>query len=358
MKKINIKLTKKQNNYTIFIGRGLIAKISELYDLSKYSKVFVVTDKVVSSLFLNKLLKGLPVNSEFIVLPKGEKEKNIDSIQKIYSAMLKADCDRKSLVINLGGGVICDMGGFAASTYMRGIDFVNIPTTLLSQVDASVGGKTGIDFANVKNLIGTFSQPKAVFIDVDVLKTLPKREFLSGFGEIIKHGLILDKNYFEKVTSKKPSEFTKQELIEIISKSCEIKKQIVEKDEDEANVRKLLNFGHTIGHAIEALSLKTNNPLLHGEAISIGMIVESRIARKIGLLSDEDVLKIEKGFKNAGLPVSISGMKTEDLKKKMKSDKKNTRGKINFTLLKKIGEAIVDKQILDEVLDEVLADAL
>ncbi|HSA84312.1 MAG TPA: 3-dehydroquinate synthase, partial [Patescibacteria group bacterium] len=278
MKILTINIPTAQKQYPILIGNELIGNLTNHIDINNYSRIFIVTDNIVAPLFLKKLLQTLPEGTAAITLSSGEKEKNIVTVGKIWSAMKENNLDRKSLVINLGGGVIGDMGGFAASTYMRGIDFLQIPTTLLSQIDASVGGKTGVDFAGIKNLVGSFQQPIGVIIDTQTLKTLPKREFLSGFGEMIKHGLIADKTYFELVTSKQPQSFSQEELINLIARSCEIKKTIVEQDETENGLRKLLNFGHTIGHAIESLSLETEMPLLHGEAVAIGMVAEAKVA--------------------------------------------------------------------------------
>lgn len=345
-----------QKDYKISIGSNLLGKISSIYHLSPYSKIFIITDQNIASLFLKKI-EDLQVETASIVLPSGEKEKNIESIQKIWKAMHNAQCDRKSLVINLGGGVICDMGGFAASTYMRGIDFLNIPTTLLAQVDASVGGKTGINFTGIKNLIGTFNQPVGVIIDIETLITLPKRKLLSGFAEIIKHGLIKNKKYFEKVTAKHPLKFTQNEMIDIISESCEIKADIIQNDETENNIRKLLNFGHTIGHALEAISLDTPNPLLHGEAISIGMWIEAKISYHLNLLSLSDLQKIKQALLNAELPLSIN-VKINEVLKKIKSDKKNTKGKINFTLLNRIGSALYNQNLPQDIVVKSLKNIL
>ena len=350
MHKININFTKQNHGYEIYIGEKLLEKLHDLLDINKYSKTVVVTDENIAPHFLAIVLKSLPKETKKLILPSGEKTKNISTVEKIWTFLKESNCDRKSLVINLGGGVITDMGGFAAATYMRGIDFINIPTTLLSQVDASVGGKTGIDFTGIKNLIGTFTQPKRIIIDIQTLRTLPEREFLSGFAEIIKHGIIFDKNYFAEVTGKKPREFNEEELIDIITKSCNIKKSIIQNDEEESGKRKLLNFGHTIGHAIEALTLETDSPLLHGEAVSIGMIAEAKIAELTNLIDKNIFMQIETSLKNAGLPVSISNLKTNDLLIKMQTDKKNERGIINFTLINKIGEAIFDQKVDNEII--------
>lgn len=351
MKKIILRHSNnKQLDCTISIGGNLMGKIGSLYDLSTYSKIFIITDQNVEPLFLKKVIATLQVETVSIILPAGENEKHIESIQKIWMAMHDAQCDRKSLVINLGGGVIGDIGGFAASTYMRGIDFLNIPTTLLAQVDASIGGKTGIDFSGIKNLVGTFNQPVGVIIDTQTLATLPNREFLSGFAEIIKHGLIKNKKYFEKVTAKHPLKFTQDEMIDIITESCEIKANIVQSDETEINIRKTLNFGHTIGHAIESLSLDTSTPLLHGEAISIGILAEAKISHLINILSISDLQRIEQALITAELPISSPSIKIDEVLKKMKSDKKNERGQINFTLLRGIGDALYNQNVSEPVI--------
>ena len=337
---------------TIYIGSGTIEKIGTLYDLKRYSKIFVVSDKSVKPL-LNKLLAALPPSTTSVILPVGEKQKSIRTIQKIWTAMHDAGCDRQSLVINLGGGVVGDMGGFAASTYMRGVEFLNVPTSLLAQVDASVGGKTGFNFDGIKNLIGTFDQPIGVLVDLEALADLPDREFISGFGEIIKHGLIWDKDHFMNATSKPPRKFTQKELTDIITQSIQIKTEIMQGDETEGGIRKLLNYGHTIGHAVEALSLETNKPLLHGEAVSIGMRAEALIAERQGLLARSDRKLIERALIKAGLPTTDSASAVSILGK-MQSDKKNRSGELNFTLPDGIGRALYDQKVPSSLLRDVL----
>lgn len=338
----------------IFIGNQSLEKISSLINLGKYSQIFIITDQNIKSALLKRALSVLPANTASIVLPAGEKEKNIENVQKIWQAMLNLRCNRKSLVINLGGGVIADLGGFAASTFMRGVDFLNIPTTLLAQIDAGVGGKTGIDFAGVKNLIGTFNQPLAVIIDPGTLASLPKREFISGFAEIIKHGLIINRKYFDLVTSKHPLRFTENETAEIIFKSVQIKAKVVQDDETEKGIRKILNFGHTVGHAVEALSLKTANPLSHGEAVSIGMTAEAIISHLTGMISISDLQLIRQSLIHADLPVSITHLEIKKIMQKMQLDKKNEKGEINFTLLKRIGKAVINQTVPDSLIIQAL----
>lgn len=331
------------NRYSVFIGEGILDKLPELINLKKYSSFFLIVDQNLEKKWSKKIENLVPGACSKIIIQSGERSKNIETVQKIWKALLDFNCDRKSLVINLGGGTIGDIGGFAAATFMRGLDFVQIPTTLLAQVDSSIGGKVGINFAGIKNLIGTFQQPIGVMIDISLLSTLPKREFISGFAEIIKHGAIANKKYFDFVTSKKPLDFSSYELVEIIKRSCQIKANIVSCDEKESGPRKLLNFGHTIGHAIESLSQQTNKSLLHGEAISIGMYIEVKISEALGLISEKDLEIIKNVLLGVGLPISSIKFQTKDILSKIKSDKKNISGRINFTLLKNIGQAIYDQ---------------
>lgn len=342
------------------IGKNLLSKISQLFDFSKFSKIVILTDDVVQMILISHISlikKSLNRELEMIVIPPGESQKNINTVQIIWEKMFKVGLDRKSLLINLGGGVVTDMGGFAASTYMRGIDFLNIPTTLLSQVDASVGGKTGINFLDIKNGIGVFKDPIGTVVDVETLKTLPKRELVSAFGEIIKHGVISGREYFDFVTSKKPEEFSQDDLIKIIKESIKIKSEIVKKDPKESGLRKILNFGHTIGHAVESLSWKTNGPLLHGEAIAIGMIAESRLSCSCQPTHNRRGCAakiIEKGVMNTGLPVKIEGIQQKEILRIILADKKNISGEILFSLPEKIGKVVPNVKISQEIIKKLL----
>lgn len=342
------------NRYSVFIGEGILDKFPKLINLKKYSSFFLIVDQNLEKKWSKKIEDLVPRTCGKIIIQSGEQSKNIETVQKVWQALVNFGCDRKSLVINIGGGMTGDLGGFAASSYMRGIDFLQIPTTLLAQVDASIGGKLGINFLQIKNLIGCIQQPIAVIIDVDILNSLPKREFISGFSEIIKHGAVADKKYFDFVTSKKPLDFSSYELVEIIKRSCQIKANVVSCDEEESGPRKLLNFGHTVGHAIESLSQQTDKPLLHGEAISIGMYIEARISQALGLISNRDLENIKNVLLNAGLPISSVKFQTGDILSKIKSDKKNISGKINFTLLKNIGQAIYDQTPSESIILQVL----
>jgi 3-dehydroquinate synthase len=326
----------------IIIGKNLLEKINDLFDFSRFSTIAVLTDENIPKSFVDKIEKSLNRKLIKIIISAGEKEKNIETVKKIWKKMFDESLDRRSLLVNLGGGVVGDIGGFVAGTFMRGIDFLNIPTTLLAQVDAGIGGKTGIDFIDIKNGIGLFKDPIGTIVDVETLKTLPKRELTAAFGEIIKHGVISGREYFNLVTSKKPEEFDQNELIKIIKGSVNIKSNIVKKDPKEEGFRKVLNFGHTIGHAIESLSWKTEKPLLHGEAVAIGMIAESNLTSEV---HPSLAKQIKVAVINAGLPTKIEGIKSRDILKMILTDKKNISGEINFSLPKKIGEVIPNVKI-------------
>jgi 3-dehydroquinate synthase len=337
--------------YDVIVGEGLLSRLPGLLPLERYSSICLINDKYTQP-FLAKLIDGISLRHTVITVPVGDKFKSIETVQTIWKEMMENRCDRKTLVINIGGGVVGDMGGFAASTYMRGIDFVQIPTSLLAQVDASVGGKLGVNFNGIKNSIGSFQQPLAVIIDIETLDSLPERQLNAGFGEIIKHGLIADIEYFIKATAKKPKEFSRAEMIDLITGSVKIKRDIIEADLTENHQRKLVNFGHTIGHAIESISQSTDNPLLHGEAVSIGMVAEARLSQAIGMLSEQDVQTIKRVLESAELPTTFHVDDKELLMNKMLSDKKNTGGKIMWTLLKQIGEGIYNQELPEQIVEE------
>ncbi|TDG36543.1 3-dehydroquinate synthase [Pedobacter changchengzhani] len=308
-----------------------------LLESNKYSKVFILADENTSEICLPVFQSLMDDFSDFdlIETSAGEENKNIDFCIGIWKTLLDFEADRKSLIINLGGGVITDMGGFIASTYKRGIDFINVPTTLLSQVDASVGGKTGIDIDNVKNMVGTFTLPQMVFIETEFLKTLPQRELLSGFAEMIKHGLIYDKAYYEKL---KTTDYLTPSAQDIY-RSVEIKNEVVTIDPHEKNLRKILNFGHTIGHAIEGYSLANDkNPLTHGEAIAIGFVCEAALSIKNSGLTKDELKDIGNYILSLYPKYEIKKGSFDALLELMKSDKKNEDGNILFSLLETIGK--------------------
>lgn len=318
--------------YPIFFGDKLHEKLSEILQFSKYSKVAALFDGNVLSLWKDKLyLSGVTILDGVGV---GEGQKTSDNLEKLWTQYQRAGLDRKSLVLHLGGGATIDVASLASSTFMRGISFVNIPTTLLSQVDSSIGGKNGINFGGIKNLVGTFAQPQAVVIDPSFLKTLSEREFNSGFGEVIKHALISDRKFFDRLQQGISSP---DDLLPLIRHSCSLKAEVVAQDPLEAGLRKILNFGHTVGHAIESVSHETNAPLLHGESISVGMIAESWIALQLNMISFEEFEKIRDILGMYRLPTNAPGLNLDKLMNAIRSDKKNQGASIQCALIRSIG---------------------
>lgn len=319
----------------IFLTRDISGKFKEFLQGKQYSSVCVIADENTEKHCFPLLLPALD-NPHLIRINSGEENKTLSTCEIIWKGMTNLQLDRKSVLINLGGGVIGDMGGFCASTYKRGIDFIQVPSTLLSQVDASVGGKLGIDFYSFKNHIGVFKEPAAVFIHADFLKTLDPRELRSGFAEIIKHCLIADKKKWEEI-SQKPLD--KQNWEDLIAHSVEIKSKITEADPHEQGLRKILNFGHTIGHAIESYFLNIKDKkLLHGEAIAIGMIAESYIAEKRGFISKEELEHIKRYILSIYGKKEIFEFDIEKILPLTLQDKKNEKNLIQCTLLDKIGK--------------------
>ena len=329
----------KANDYSIFIGKESL----QAYDFNSYNQLAILVDENTKKDCLPVFLKATNIDAIIVEISSGEEHKNLEKCQLIWNALSSHNFDRNSLLINLGGGVIGDMGGFAASTYKRGIDFIQIPTSLLAMVDASVGGKLGVDFAYLKNQIGVFNNPKAVLINTVFLNSLPKNQLLSGFAEVVKHALIADKCYWKEI---KTTPLEKMNWESIILQSLVIKNNIVTQDPLDKGERKKLNFGHTFGHAIESFYLKLGNPILHGEAISLGMILESNISK----INKEEKNEIASFISN-----TFSIPKKPPLRallEWMKSDKKKRKEKINFTLLNGVGSSIINQEFtVDELFD-------
>ena len=344
--------TIKSNNSLIVFGNKGLELLKSLILKNNYSKLFVLVDentkKNCLSFFLKQLENSFKIN--ILEIKSGEVNKNIETCEYLWNELSNQGADRKSALINLGGGVICDLGGFVASTFKRGISFYNVPTTLLSMVDASVGGKTGIDFGLLKNQIGIFNEPKMVLIFSKWLKTLDKRQILSGFAEMLKHGLILDKIYWEKLSSLKTVDINN--IDKMIYNSVVLKNSIVLKDLKEKNIRKVLNFGHTLGHAVESSYLGSKQELLHGEAIAIGMILESFLSYKVLRLSYDDLKNITKTIIYFFKKIKIDNSQIIEIINLLKHDKKTVEGKINFVLLNGISnteiDVLVDKSLIND----------
>jgi 3-dehydroquinate synthase len=358
--RIDVRIDAPDHGYPIYVGAGLLSDLTSMVDLSRYVKLFILTDTNVGAHYLPVVLRqcaGLEVVTHTV--PAGEDSKCLRVYEEVQSRLSAASFDRGCLMVNLGGGVVSDLGGFVASTYMRGFDFVNITTTLEGMVDASVGGKNGINLNAYKNYLGTFAQPRAVLIDVDTLDTLPERALVAGWAEVVKHGLIAGDDYYRQVTARRPLEYSKTELVEIIARSCEIKRSIVQADERESGLRKVLNFGHTVGHAIEALSYEHEH-LLHGEAVAIGMVAEGYLSVRAGHLSTDDYETMVRRLERSGLPTR-AGFRLSDRGRLMRliaGDKKNRGGAPLWSLIGPVGhvryDQIVDPSIVDEALSRVV----
>lgn len=341
----------KKINTPVYIGKRVFDKVLSLAFFDKYSSILVIIDKNVSTHWSDRIYQIIRKDASYLILPSGEKNKTLATVEKIWTTLSQKGFDRKSLIINIGGGMVCDIGAFAASTYMRGIDFFQVPTSLLAQADAAIGGKTGFNFSGLKNTIGTFSSPIAVISDTSFLSTLPKREYNSGFAEIIKHAIIADAGLFNFLLNTKFTAFSEKELDKILSLSTTIKCKIVNKDPFEKQERKKLNFGHTVGHALE---MACENRLLHGEAVAIGMIAEAKMSFLSGSLSEKKFKSIEYLISKARLPNKISATYKNVISKKMLSDKKNVSGQIRWVFLEDIGKVKVDVPLSDEIINEGL----
>lgn len=326
----------------------LAERISEL-DLAQ-RRIAVITDSNVEKLYLQEVMDCLrPVCREIssYVIPAGEENKNLDQIRRIYVHLIGHKLDRSDVLVALGGGVTGDMTGFAAATYLRGIRFVQIPTTLLSQVDSSIGGKTGVDFDQYKNMVGAFHQPSMVYINISTLKSLDARQFASGMGEVLKHGLIRDADYYEwlldhmeEIEARDP-----EVMLQTVVRSVNIKREIVEKDPEEHGDRALLNFGHTAGHAIEKLK---DFKLAHGECVALGCVVAAYISWMRKYIDDGTFYEIRDMFVGFDLPISYDSLHVDDILDAMKHDKKMDHGQIRFILLHELGDAYIDRTVTDD----------
>lgn len=312
-------------------------------------KLCIVTDTNVAPLYLSSLeesLTNVSADVSSFIFEAGEPHKNLETVQKLYVHLIEHGLDRKSVLVALGGGVVGDLTGFAAATYLRGIDFIQVPTTLLSQVDSSVGGKTGVDFQQYKNMVGAFHQPKLVYMNMSTLQSLPAVEFACGMGEILKTGLICDPDFYHFVyeNAEQIRTLDTQLLAKMIRRCCEIKAGVVERDPKEQGERALLNLGHTIGHAVEKLM---NFKLLHGQCVGIGLVAAAAVSRNRGLLTVEEYYEICNGCKRYDLPVKVEGLTATAILAASKKDKKMESGQIKFVLMNGVGKSFIDKTVTD-----------
>lgn len=359
-KLINVKYNKKPC-YDICIEKnfkGLSGKLSEVFQGEK--KACIVTDSTVGKLYAEQVKEAVKdnfIDVKVFTFKAGEESKNMDTVNAGIEFLLENKFTRKDVILALGGGVVGDTAGFMASIYMRGIDFVQIPTSLLACVDSSVGGKTGVDYKGYKNIIGAFYMPKLVYINTGTLSSLTARQYYSGMGEVLKYGLIMDAKYYEWILDNMYGIFDLKPAIleEMIEKACTCKQKVVEADPCEAGLRKILNFGHTLGHAIEK---HVDFKLLHGECVALGMICAAHISWKREMISMEDFFEIRDMMVPFNLPITVENIDPKEVVKLTKSDKKNDSGskKAKFVLLSKVGKAVFDEEVSDEEMLTALAE--
>ena len=358
MPEVKVPLAERSYDIHIYDSFNSLAEVA--LSSCKDCKVMVITDSNVDKIFSEQCMKEIkkagaePFKFAF---PAGEENKNLETVNEIYKFCLKNKFERGDAILALGGGVTWDIAGFAAATYMRGIKFIQVPTSVLAQCDSSIGGKVGVDFEGVKNVIGAFYQPKSVYINIGTLKTLSKREYFSGFGEIVKHAIIRDASLFEYLENNVEAIKARDtELLStVIEKNCQIKSEIVAIDEREAGLREILNFGHTIGHAVES---EVDFSMLHGECVSIGMAGITNMAVRMGMLSVNDFNRIISLLQKLELPVIYKGLDSDEIYSLMHLDKKVKKGRINYIVPVKIGEVRITSDIDENIIKEALYDIL
>jgi len=357
MEKVRVELGER--SYDIYIGKNILRNIGDsLKPFGLSPKIAIVTNPTVYPLYgavVAKSLKKAGFDLLSVTIPDGEEYKDLLWVEHVFNILLKAKLDRSSALVALGGGVIGDITGFAASTYMRGISYIQVPTTLLAQVDSSVGGKTGVNHRLGKNMIGTFWQPRLVWIDTATLKTLPGREFLSGLAEVIKYGVIWDGKLFDFLEAGKKGilNLDNKSIMHIIKRSCEIKAEVVSKDERESGLRSILNFGHTIGHAIETAT--GYRRYLHGEAVAIGMCLEAELSGKLKFIGSDKVRRIKSLVESYGLPSEMpEDIDIKHILSSMELDKKAVAGELRFILPERIGKVKIHKGVSEKVIRELL----
>lgn len=354
-----IKVNLNQNSYEINIGPGLIVSTGDLLkNLGFRDKAVIITNPVVGKLFgydLKGNLESRGIKTCILEVPDGEEQKSLEWAGRLYNQMADFQAERMTPVLALGGGVIGDLAGFVAATYMRGIPLIQIPTTLLAQVDSSIGGKVAVNHGRLKNTVGTFYQPRVVITDISTLRTLPAEELTNGLAETIKYGIIRDKALFELIEKNmaRIKQTDKRLLEEVIFRCAGIKAEVVEKDEKDVGLRNILNFGHTVGHAIETVS---DFKIKHGQGVAVGMLAASIISYSMGILADGEIDRIKSVIKTAGLPVDFPHLDVQKVMLAMEHDKKRVGGKMRFILLKSIGQAVVNDDVSPKLVERVLKD--
>lgn len=363
-----IKVDLKERSYDVLVGSDILPELGKIIEEKDWGKeIFIITDSLVNDLYGDKLRKGLKdFKIKTLEVPRGERYKNLKVVSRLYDELVKYSAHRDSLIIALGGGVIGDLAGFVAATYMRGINYIQVPTTLLAQVDAAIGGKTGVNHPKCKNLIGSFYQPKLVCIDIQALTTLPAREIRTGLAEVVKYGVIEDADFFKFLEANahhlNTKAFESPDTLRaslkvwqiIVTESAKIKAKVVEKDETEAGLRMILNYGHTVGHAVETLTrYRAYN---HGEAVAMGMVVAAKIANRKKMITQDSVNRIIGLLEKLGLPTEIEALPSKKIIKVLKIDKKVRAGKVQFVIPERIGRVIIKNNVSLKDVRQVLRE--
>jgi 3-dehydroquinate synthase len=342
----------------IIVGDGILNRLKGYFDFSGYSAVVLITDTNVKRLYGRYMMKALKPTGKRVTiftLPVGERAKSISTAERGYKFLLESNIDRKGLACTFGGGVVGDVGGYIAATYLRGIDYIQLPTTLLAQVDSSIGGKVGVNFGGKKNMVGSFYQPRTIACDVALLKSLPPAEMRNGMAEVVKYALAMDEELFRTLEQKRESEFNTAELKDIVMRCGYLKARVVEADETErSGQRAILNFGHTVGHALEAATKL--HRLSHGEAVAIGITAAAKISEQVGMLEPGSVPIIEKLLLKFGLPTYCQGVNPDELITAIRFDKKTTLGETGWVLLKGFGQGVVNQPVAESLVRRALKE--
>jgi 3-dehydroquinate synthase len=341
----------------IIVGDGIIERLADYFDFSGYSSIALITDTVVNHLYGQKVLAALKATGKKVslfTLPVGEKAKSLKTIEHGYKFLLANKVDRKGLICSLGGGVVGDTAGFIAASYLRGVDYIQLPTTLLAQVDSAIGGKVGVNFEGKKNMVGSFYQPRAVIADVALLATLPSAEMRNGLAEVIKYAVAMDAGIYRMLENKADNKLSVKELADIVMRCCRLKAGIVELDETEkTGERAILNFGHTVGHALEAVSGFKGS---HGQAVAVGTVAAAMMSQRLGSIKASDVQSIQSLLQKFGLPVSRPEVKPEALSEVIRFDKKTTLGQTRWVLLEGVGQGITNQTVDEDTVKKVLKE--
>jgi len=357
MKKVRVRLG--SNSYNILIGPDLLRQTgARLKEIGLSDSVVIITDPTVKNLFgstLKQSLTGSGFEVHILEVPEGEEQKSLETAGRLYNELTDFYAERTTPILALGGGVIGDLAGFVAATYLRGVPLIQIPTTLLAQVDSSIGGKVAVDHGQLKNKVGAFYQPRLVISDIATLKTLTAGELSDGLAEAIKHGVIWDEEYFAYVEKNlnRIKSLDEKALETVVSGSAKIKARVVEKDEKDFGLRNILNYGHTAGHAIESVS---DFKVRHGEAVAIGMVVAARISNKLGILDTNEVIRLKDVIARAGLPTEVPDLQTKGLIQAISHDKKILQGKVRFVLPKSIGDVFITDEVSPSMIEEALVE--